>query len=84
MLNEELAHTKLYFRHSCYNENFQILLTFDLHRIGNDANENHNYIACQFILEIAHSDSSFHYPSCFLKLKLKNSKTKKKFIESKV
>ena len=34
---------------------------------------NHNYIACQFILYIAHSDSSFHYPTCFLKLKLKNS-----------
>ena len=30
--------------------NFQILLTFDLHRLANDANENHNYIACQFIL----------------------------------
>ena len=37
-------------RHSCCNENFQILLTFDLHRLANYENENHNYIACQFIL----------------------------------
>ena len=46
----------------------------DLHRLVNDANENHNYIACLFILQTAHSGCSFHYLNCFLKQKLKNSK----------
>ena len=27
-----------------------------------------------FFLKIPHSGSSFHYPTCFLKLRLKNSK----------
>ena len=44
------SHTKTHCGHSCCNENFQILLTFDLHRLANDANENHNYIACCIIL----------------------------------
>ena len=57
--------------HSCCNANFQILLTSDFHRLGDDANENHNYIACLLILWSAYSDSSFNYRSCFLELKLK-------------
>ena len=31
--------------HICCNKNFQILLASDLHRLPDDANENHNYIA---------------------------------------
>ena len=41
---------KTYIGHSCCNKNFQILLTPDLHRLANDANENHNHIACLFTL----------------------------------
>ena len=55
ILNEDqgrswASHTKIHCGHSCCNEKFQILLTFDLHRLANDANENYNYIACQFII----------------------------------
>ena len=42
-----------------------------MHGLGDDANENHNYIACLLILWSAYSDSSFHYRNCFLELKLK-------------
>ena len=52
--------------HFCYNKKFQIFLTFDFHRLADDANENHNYIAGLFILYTAHSDSSFHYLNWFL------------------
>ena len=55
MLNEEQGgswdyHTKTHCRYSCCNKNFQILLTSDLHRLADDANENHDYIAYVFIL----------------------------------
>ena len=36
--------------HSCCNKNFKILLTSDLHQLSDDANENHDYIACLFII----------------------------------
>ena len=36
--------------HISCNKNFQILLTSDLHQLPDDVNENHNYIACLFIL----------------------------------
>ena len=61
--------------HSCCNKNF---VTSELHQLADDANENHGYIACLFIIETAHSDSSFHYFNSFLEEKLKNSKKKKK------
>ena len=55
ILNEEQGgnwafHTYTHCGHSCCNENFQILLTSDLHQLADNANENHNYIACLFIL----------------------------------
>ena len=55
ILNEEqggswASHAKTYCGHSCSNKSFQILLTFDFHRLANDANENHNYIEYLFIL----------------------------------
>ena len=43
-------HTKTHCGHSCCNKNFQIITTSDLHRLADDVNDNHNYIACLFIL----------------------------------
>ena len=50
MLNEQqggswTSHTKTHCGHSCCNENFQILLTSDLHRLADDANENFVYLS---------------------------------------
>ena len=51
MLNKEQEEVELLIPgHSCCNKNFQILLTSDLHQLADDANENHNYISCLFIL----------------------------------
>ena len=69
---------------SCYNKNFQIRPISALYRLADDANGNHNCIACLFFLQAAHSDSSFHYLNCFLERKLKNSKKSSFCIESKV
>ena len=44
------SHTETYCEHSCYNKNFQILLTSDLHELADDAYENHNYTEYLFIL----------------------------------
>ena len=43
-------HTKTHCGYSCCNENFQILPTSDFHRLADDANENHDYTECLFIL----------------------------------
>ena len=51
---------------------FKFSLTSDFYRLGDNANEYHNYIEYLFILQTAHSDSSFHYLNCFLEQKLKN------------
>ena len=55
ILNEEqgeswACHTETDCGHYCCNKNFQILLRSDLHQLADDTNENHNYIACLFIL----------------------------------
>ena len=44
------CHTETHCGHSCCNKNFQILVISDLHQPADDANENHNYIVCLFIL----------------------------------
>ena len=36
--------------HSCCNKNFQILVISDFHQLADDANENHDYIACLFVI----------------------------------
>ena len=36
--------------YSCCNKNFQILLISDLDQPADDANEDHHYIACLFII----------------------------------
>ena len=79
MLNEGkdgswVSHAKTHCGNSCFNENFQILSTSDLYQLADVANGNYNYITCLFILQIAHSDSSFHYLSCFHEQKQKNKK----------
>ena len=54
ILNEEqggnwASHTKIYHGNSCSNQNFETVLTSELHRLADNANENHNYITCLFI-----------------------------------
>ena len=55
ILNEEqgdslASHTETHCGHSCFNKNFSILLKSDFHQLADDANENHSYTACLFIL----------------------------------
>ena len=65
------SHSKTHCGHTYCNKNFQILPASDVHRLVDDANENHNYIACLFNLRTAHSDISFDYLNCFSKQKFK-------------
>ena len=40
---------------------FRFFLTSDLDQLADDANENHNCVACLFTFQTARSDSSFYY-----------------------
>ena len=48
------SHIKTHCRHSCCNKIFQTHPKSDLHGQDDDLNENHNYITCLFILQVAH------------------------------
>ena len=52
---------------------FKFSITSNFYWLADDANKHHNYIQYLFILQTAHSDSSFHYLNCVLQQKLKNS-----------